>query len=335
VKLREIGEFGFIDRIAAGAVPADPSRVLQGIGDDASVVRPSAGLLLVTTDLMVERVHFLRDSITMYQLGRKSVAISLSDIAAMGGVPHDLYVSIAVPEDLQVEELDELYRGMKEIAREAGVDLLGGDTTGSRQDLVINTTVTGSAAPDEVIYRHGARPGDRILVTGTLGDSAGGLRIVLESLRLPDEIAAPLLKAHCDPELYLREARLLAVSGRVHSGIDLSDGLASDLGHICRASNVGAVLESGRVPVSAELKRLCEIAGGDPLELALSGGEDYRLLVTVDPDAADALADEIRRATGRTPHAIGRIVEGEDIFLETPDGRLDPLRLRGYDHFKR
>lgn len=333
MKLKDLGEFKFIDRITPGCDAGDPSHVLQGIGDDAAVTTPVEGVQLVTTDLLIERVHFIRDTISPTQLGYKALAVNLSDIAAMGGTPHDAYVSIAVPAEVPVEELDAIYDGMKRLARATGVNLLGGDTTGSRKDLCINIVVIGSAPRDQVLLRSGARVGDRIVVTGTLGDSAGGLAVLLTDPKITAETAAALLRAHYEPEMYLAEARLFAASGVVHAAIDLSDGLASDLCHICERSGVGAIVDLAAIPMSDELRALCRVTGADPVQLALSGGEDYRLLVTVDPAGVDGLRRQVATATGRRLHDIGQIVAEDGILLRTRDGTLSPMSSSGWDHF--
>jgi thiamine-monophosphate kinase len=333
VKLTELGEFAFIDRITPGCQAADASRVLRGIGDDAAVIDAGGDLLLVTTDMLIERVHFLRGTISYRQLGSKALAVNLSDIAAMGGVPHEAFISIAIPPTVSVEELDELYDGMKELARSTGVNVLGGDTTGSKADLCLNLVVTGSVPRGEVLCRTGARVGDRILVSGTLGDSAGGLVVLLEGPTVPSAVAEPLLRAHYEPELYLAEARLLAASGAAHAAIDLSDGLASDLRHVCRGSGVGAIVDAPSLPLSAALRALCDATGHDILRLALGGGEDYRLLATVDPGRVAELQAAVAARTGRTLFDIGGIVPGDTIRLRQADGSCRPLEVTGFDHF--
>jgi thiamine-monophosphate kinase len=335
LKLKDLGEFNFIDRITPGCDVGDPSHVVKGIGDDAAVTLAPAGVQLVTTDLLLERVHFIRDTISPYQLGYKALAVNLSDIAAMGGTPLDAYVSIAVPPEVPVEELDAIYDGMKNLAAASNVNLLGGDTTGSKRDLCINIVVIGNAQPDEVLFRSGARAGDRILTTGTLGDSAGGLAVILSDPAVPAEVSAALLEAHYQPEMYLDEARIFATSGLVHASIDLSDGLASDLRHICRASGVGAIVDVDAIPISDELHTLCEATGENSLDLAIGGGEDYRLLVTVDPAGVEQLVKRIAEATGRVLHDIGRIEDGEGIRLRDPNGTLRPLSASGWDHFRK
>ena len=334
MKLSEIGgEFAFIDRIAPGCERGDPARVIRGIGDDAAVVEVPGGVLLLTTDMLIERVHFLRGTISPRQLGYKALAVNLSDIAAMGAVPHEALISIAIPPSVSVEELDEIYDGMKALAAASRVNLLGGDTTGSKTDLCLNIVVTGSAAPEEILYRSGALVGDRILVTGTLGDSAGGLTVLLERPPIRDDVARTLVEAHYLPELYLAEARLLARSGAAHAAIDLSDGLASDLRHVCRRSSVGAVVDAGSLPLSGELRTLCTATGHDPIRLAVAGGEDYRLLVTVDPGRVDELRAAVAAETGRELFDVGEIVAGEELSLRHADGSATPLALSGWDHF--
>ncbi len=333
MKLRELGEFAFIDRITPGCDVGDPDHVVCGIGDDAAVVTGPDGLLVITTDMLIERVHFIRGAISARDLGYKSLAVNLSDIAAMGATPLDAFVSIAVPPSVSVEELDEFYAGIKGLAASAGVNLLGGDTTGSMIDLAINVVVTGFAPPDEILYRSGARVGDRILVTGTLGDSAAGLELLLGRVPAPGDFAARLVEAHCRPELFLDEARILASSGAVGAAIDLSDGLASDLGHVCRASGVGAVIDVGALPLSDQLLRFCADSKMDPVRLALGGGEDYRLMVTLDSARVDQLRRVIAGATGREIFDIGEIVIGNGIVLRRSDGATGPLDVAGWDHF--
>lgn len=333
MKLRELGEFAFIDRITPGCQVGDLAHVTLGIGDDAAVVHGPEGLLVMTTDMLVERVHFVRETISYRQLGRKSLAVNLSDIAAMGATPLDALLSIAVPPSIAVDDMDEFYAGLKELAAMAGVNLLGGDTTGSVEDLCINIVVTGTAPADEILYRSGARIGDRILVTGTLGDSAGGLEILLGRANPTAEVARPLLEAHFQPELYLEEARILASSGAAGAAIDLSDGLASDLRHVCRASAVGAVVDVDALPLSEPLLELCRESGADPVRLALGGGEDYRLMVTVDPRRVDTVRDLVTDTTGRSLFDVGEIVAGRAIELRHTDGSTSPLDVTGWDHF--
>ncbi|MEW6366334.1 MAG: thiamine-phosphate kinase [Acidobacteriota bacterium] len=328
MKLSEIGELGLIRRIASGCI-VQPSRVVRGIGDDCSVTPGSAGMLrLVTTDLLIERVHFLRGAIAPRQLGWKALAASISDIAAMAGRPLDAYVSAAIPADVSVEFFDELYDGLKTVARRFDVNLLGGDTTGSKQDLMINVALIGEVEEDRVLYRRGAGAGDRVFVSGGLGDSRAGLDAILNARTTESIDAETLVRCHQEPEPHVRQGRIIGETRLAHAMIDVSDGLAVDIGHICEESGVGCVVEAERVPMSVELRRYCERHGLSPLELALAGGEDYVLLSTGDPELGPACG-----AAGVELFEIGSIVEGADRMLRHPGGRIEPLGSAGWDHF--
>lgn len=330
MKLQDLGEFGFIDRITPGCLVRSDG-VMRGIGDDCAVVRCAAGRLqLITTDLLVEKVHFLRDAVTPAQLGAKALAVSVSDVAAMGGRPLDAFVSIAVPSDVTVEYLDEIYGGMKRTAARFAVNVLGGDTTGSPADLVINVTLTGEVNESEVLYRDGARPGDVLYVTGFLGDSRAGLDAVLHKRTGESAAATELARRHHEVEPHVREGQAVATTGLARAMIDVSDGLAADLSHLCARGHAGAVIEEARLPVSEPLREYCDRHGLDPYALALSGGEDYVLLLAGDPRLPAALV-----GSGVVLHAIGRVVaEGRREILRR-DGERVPLALGGWDHFRK
>ena len=334
MSLKEIGEFGFIDRIRRGCL-IRPDGVVTAIGDDAAVYRSEKNrLMLVTTDLLVERVHFLRAATSGFNLGCKSLAVNLSDIAAMGGTAREAFVSIGIPDDCPVEFLDDLYRGMKHLAAAFDVNILGGDTTGSRQDLVINVVVTGSVDPPELLLRSGAQVGDVICSTGCLGDSRAGLHLVLNAIPVDSPDMQALFDAHVLPKPYLREGRFLAASGSVRAAIDVSDGLSSDLGHILRASGVGARLSATQMPISPQLRSFCSRFGFDPVEYALAGGEDYTLLCTVDRKQAGRIAKEYRAAFDQPLHPVGEITDTGRMELIGPDNRLQDITPMGWDHFK-
>lgn len=327
MKLSELGEFGLIDRITKGCVTA-PERVVRGIGDDCAVtVTAGAGglLSLLTTDMLVERVHFSREVITPAQLGAKALAVNLSDIAAMGGRPLDAFVSVAIPPDVEVTYLDRLYDGFKRVAGRFGVNILGGDTSRSASDLVISVALTGEVEQDKVLYRAGARPGDRIYVTGYLGDAAAGLDAAKN-----DRVAHELVRRHLEPEPHLDAGARIAATGQAHAMIDVSDGLAADLGHICRESGAGCRLERGKLnrSVSTELSQYCRAHQLDPERFVLFGGEDYVLLVAGAPGLERALA-----GSGTTLVELGRITEGDDLLLVEDDGSSSPLEPSGWDHF--
>ncbi len=333
MKLQDLGEFGFIERVRP-ICEIRAEGVVQGIGDDCAVLEtPGPDYLLVTTDMLVERVHFLLEWTSAQALGFKALAVNLSDIAACGGVPREAFVSLGVPRRIEVSWLDELYRGMTELAAEHGVNLLGGDTTGSPQDLIINIAVTGTVPRREALFRGSARSGDALLVTGPIGRSAAGFALLSESADLLPELAEPLIQAHLRPVPHVRHGRFLAVSGACTAAIDISDGLTSDLAHICRASRLGAILDEEAIGEDTPLMRAARAMGRDPLPWALHGGEDYVLLAAVRPEAAAGL---VRAATARgwEFRVVGRMTDDPGMVLRTRDGGRETLATAGWDHFR-
>jgi len=335
MNLNDIGEFGFIERIRAGCL-IRPEGVVTAIGDDAAATTPVAGeLLLVTCDLLVERVHFLRAAISGLDLGHKALAVNLSDIAAMGGTAKDAYVSIPVPAGVELDYLDAIYEGMKALAGRFNVNILGGDTTASKTDLVLSLTVTGTVPAGQLLRRDGAKPGDAIVVTGFLGDSRAGLHGILKGRQPVGQAQNDLFLAHVRPWPHLAEGRWLAASGAVTAAIDVSDGLSSDIGHIARASRVGVLLEAGRLPVSPALAAFCADRQKDPVEQALAGGEDYVLACCIAADRIDALARAFADTCGRPLHLIGHTTAAAGrLEIADPQGRVRPFTAQGWDHFR-
>jgi thiamine-monophosphate kinase len=334
MSLKEIGEFGFIKKISRGCL-IRPDNIIKAIGDDAAAFITAPGLVtLITTDLLVERIHFLRKAISGFDLGYKSLAVNLSDIAAMGGTAREAFVSIAIPDDCQLAYLDEIYNGIKHLAAEFDVNVLGGDTTRSTVDLIINIVVHGIVSKDELLCRDGARPGDRIFSTGFLGDSKAGLHLILNDFSADSKQLQSLLKAHLVPEPHLREGRFLARQSGVHAAIDTSDGLSSDLGHIAEESQVGARIYADQIPISQNLKDFCRQFDFNPVEVALAGGEDYTLLCTISPDTADEIARAFQKEFNRPLFAIGEIRDTQQLELVAPDGKTTPITPTGWDHFK-
>lgn len=333
MSLRDIGEFGFIDQIRKGCL-IRPQSVVKAIGDDAAAFEtPADHIALVTTDMLVDRVHFLRDAISGFDLGYKSLAVNLSDIAAMGGIAREAFISIAIPDNCELAYLEELYRGLKALAEEFEVNILGGDTTGSKIDLVINVAVFGVVPPDQILYRNGARPGDAVFCTGFLGDSRAGLEMILSSAPVDTPEKKRLIEAHLHPEPHLREGRLLASSPGVHSAIDVSDGLSSDLCHILAESQVGVKLNGADIPISGELLKFCTDSDKDPLATALSGGEDYVLIGTCAADQIDPLRQRFEKKFDRPLYCIGEITAEKTQLLMLPDGRESTFSKKGWDHF--
>lgn len=336
MKLKEIGEFGFIDRVAPLGIIRSQG-VVKGIGDDCAVISlGESEYLLVTTDMMVERVHFLVETTTADALGAKALATNISDIAACGGVPRDAFISLAIPDSVQVEWLDDFYAGMASLARDYEVNLLGGDTTASKSDLVINIALTGTVPGEQVLFRHTARPGDLVVLTGPTGESGAGCQILLSFPTPPtlsSETIETLTRAHLQPRPHVPEGRLLAQSGACTAAIDVSDGLSSDLGHICQDSGIGAVLYEESIPVTADLRAAADALGKDPLDWILNGGEDYVLLAAVKPQMWLQLAEKAAQ-NGMTFYCVGEFARGSGMELEARDGIRRPIGKLGWNHFR-
>lgn len=336
MRITEIGEFGLIDRVARN-LPTPGEGVVVGIGDDAAVVRISEEMYLLTTcDIQVEGIHFLRDKIAPQQLGRKAVAINLSDIASMGGNPLYLTISLTLPKETTVEYVDGLYAGLRQECEACGVDIVGGNMAHSPAHIVVDTFLVGEVEAERLLLRSGARVGDRVLVTGSPGDSGAGLALLLNpGATCAEEHRRRVLEAHLTPKARLEEGRVIALSGLATAMIDVSDGVVSDIGHICEMSHVGARLWAASLPISEATRAVARATGKEALELALHGGEDYELLFTAPAERADELARLVQRETGTPVAVIGEIVPAaEGITLLHADGTRTPLRRGGWDHFR-
>jgi len=334
MKLKDIGEFGFIEKISQGCL-IRPENIIRAIGDDAAAFYTDAGLVsLITTDLLVERVHFLRDATDGFNLGYKSLAVNLSDIAAMGGTAREAFVSIAIPEDCSTDFLEDLYRGIKDLAATFKINILGGDTTSSVVDLIINIAVTGSVPKEELLLRNAAQHGDIIFSTGFLGDSRAGLHIIINHIQADSKQLKDLFHSHILPRPFLREGRFLSAQNGVHAAIDVSDGLSSDIGHIAKESNVGVRLFADKIPVSENLIYFCRRFDFNPAEFAFAGGEDYTLLCTVSPDHADDVAEKYLKTFDSPLYSIGKITNSGKMEIVDSSGRAKEFKPKGWDHFK-
>jgi thiamine-monophosphate kinase len=332
VKLSEIGEFGLINRFSPPFLKHLPEGVL-GIGDDAAVIsRSGEPSLLVTIDTLVEEIHFLRDKTSPRDLGEKSLAVNLSDIGAMGGTPTSAFLALGLPSTTQVEWIDEFFDGLHRLAEREGVALLGGDTTRSPGPILITLTVLGSVEPSQIKRRSDARPGDILCVTGPLGDSAGGLRAMLEGLEQGEDERV-LLERHHRPRAHLREGQWLGSQPGVRAMMDVSDGIDADVRHIMEQSSCGARIALERLPVSSELRGAAGRHAWDLTELVMSGGEDYCLLLTVDHEAMSAVARGFAAEFGRELDAIGTITAAAGRLELLRQGQPARLGKHGFDHF--
>ena len=335
----QLGEFGLINRLSS-RLKFRSSKLKIGIGDDCAVYTCAPGKYqIATTDALLETVHFDLDTTSPEQLGRKSLAVNISDIAAMGGTPTLALITIGVPQKLTVSFLDKFYDGINQVSQKYGVVLAGGDTIASPNHLFINITVLGEVDRKRLFTRSGAKPGDKILVTGNLGDSALGLRL----LKSPHHNWAGItqkmkvvIQKHLDPTPRMLESKILSRSGaKITSMIDISDGLVQDLGHICNNSEVGAILHNKQLPISPALKYICNHNNLDSNDFVLAGGEDYELLFTTSPKDVTKIIRQFRK-TDTPVTVIGEITSSKgELFLVHESGRRDSLRnTKGYDHFR-
>jgi thiamine-monophosphate kinase len=336
MKIEQLGEFRLIERIRR-ALPEPGPDVVVGIGDDVAVLRASSeNVWLATCDVQVEGIHFLRSAIDPRSLGRKALAINLSDIASAGGVPRYALVSLGLPADLEVDFIDELYAGLRAEGKAFGVDIVGGNISRSRMGVFIDVFLLGEAIRDNVVLRSGAKVGDYIMVTGNVGDAAAGVAMLLDPRLSTNEAYAAAARQRRDgPMPRVREGALIGTLREATSMIDVSDGVAGDLGHICERSGVSARLYGERMPVSPDNRSLALAAKGEEWYFALHGGEDYELLFTAPPCSAGRLARKITSETGTSVTIIGEIIPpGEQSELVLADGSVLPLEESGWDHFK-
>jgi thiamine-monophosphate kinase len=331
--LGDLGEAGIIRLMEANAPKELPSHLKKGIGDDCAVLKTAGdSVLLVTTDTLVEGIHFTAHTMPPEALGWKALAANISDIAAMGGAPHTAFLSIGLKSGTKVSFLESFMAGFKTLADKTGIVLAGGDTVESPSSAVVTITLLGDCLKERVVYRSGARVGDDVWVTGPLGNAAAGLFLLQnQGLDVSPEYES-LVQAHQKPMPPLKLAKALAQSGLVHAMIDISDGIAKDLGHICEQSGVGSELQGTSIPMSSNLLKLAAETEKNPVEWALHGGEDYEILFAASPDGRNQILSLAARVTSISPVRIGAIVENDGIRLETEDGKV-PVKSGGYVHF--
>ena len=338
-ELDELGEFGLIDQLTQD-FPLRNASSLKGVGDDAAVINHEGYRTLVSVDLLVEGVHFDMTYTPLRHLGYKAAVVNFSDIYAMNGTPTQIVVGLGVSNRYSVEALDELYSGIRLACENYNVDLVGGDTTSSKSGLVISITVIGQAKEEDVVYRNGAKPNDLLCVSGDLGGAYMGLLI------LEREKAEYLANPNMQPQLqgfdYVLErqlkpearkdviARLKELGIKPTSMIDISDGLASEVLHLCKESGVGCQLYEGKIPQDPTTIKLAKDFQVVPSITALNGGEDYELLFTIDQKDYEKIQQMSEDIT-----VIGYMTPDKGIAeLITPDNHVIPLKAQGWNHFK-
>jgi thiamine-monophosphate kinase len=347
-ELSDVGEFGFIDRIsrivtAHGDDPQRDGSLIKGISDDAAVFRPTPGnVQLFTTDAFVEGVHFDLTFTSLKHLGWKVIAANISDIVAMGGIPRYATVSLALPGKLSVEMMEELYLGISSACEKYSCRVVGGDTTSSLANMMVSVAMTGECSEQDVVYRSGAQPGDYLCVTGHLGASVAGLKILQREKKQYLQSAQPTefrpnlepygeaLEKHLMPKPRLDIVRLLNRGVKVHAMIDISDGLASEVHHLCASSNMGATIHEHNIPLTGITQRIAEEFSEQPTDYALYGGEEYELLFAITEEELGKLERMTNDVT-----IIGRITEksaGVEVVRE--GGEHEALGFTGWDHFK-
>lgn len=312
MKVKDIGEFGLIDRITRKS--RDKS-VLVGIGDDAAVVEIKKGLQVLTTDCLVEGDHFRKDWFSAKQIGMKAIEINISDIAAMGAIPKYVLVSLALPKDLDVKFVEEMYQGMWDSCDKYKIDIIGGNMTRSNQ-IVISITMIGEADKKNLSLRSGANPGDLIFVSGHLGNGKAGLRLFQENLKGFEKVK----KSYLEPKAQLETSSKIAPF--INSMIDVSDGLAPEIRHICDESKCGAIIYKDKIPIDDEVRDVAKALDEDEYDYALFGGEDFELVYTVSKDNLDKVNGFL----------VGEITENKEALLSFK-GKEKKLSESGYDHF--
>jgi len=333
VDIKEIGELRLIQRIADN-YKSSHSSIVTGIGDDAAALKISEqNILLTTCDLLLENVHFNLNFTDSYQLGRKSLAVNLSDIAAMGGTPRFFLVSLALPPHLPVEFIDDLYRGMTDLANEFDTKLVGGDTNASPDKLMIDITLLGEINPDHLLTRSGAQAGDSIFVTGTLGDAALGFFVLeLDKNMNRSYSHNTLTYRHLSPYPRIKEGRSIAENRLASAMIDISDGLLIDLRRILTPSKVGATILISQLPLSKEFIHYHGQFKHNKIDFALNGGEDYELLFT-SPPAREKELLSLGQKLEVPINKIGEVNSSEELVILDQSQKPYLIDDQGYDHF--
>ncbi len=335
--LADIGEFGLIHRIheLIKKEGVQAPEVTLGIGDDTASFRPRQGYeQLVTCDCLVEGRHYLPDFITPQELGRRAMAMNLSDIGAMGGQPLYALVSLGLKADMPVSDVEDIYHGFMMELNPFRASIIGGNITKTMDATFIDITLIGEVEQDKLMRRSTARVGDKILVTGYPGQAAAGLKLMLRSKPTKDIQSHPLVRAFNSPSHRVKEGQAVANSKLASAMIDTSDGFLGDLGHICQESGVGALLIQEKFPISEDLKQTALQLKLDPYELFLQDSDDYELIITCSLEHADQIRSAINSVSDVPVTEVGSITDAVGEFrLILPDGSQHRVTPAGWDHF--
>ncbi len=327
-----MGEFELLARLRERLPPSGPALRL-GSGDDAAIGVPG-GATATSVDALVEGVHFRRQHCSLGQIGSKALAVALSDLAAMGAAPGEAYVVVGVPSDLDEDDCVELLDGLVELAVATGTSIAGGDLTRAPA-LILAVTVVGHApAPEQLVTRSGARPGNVIVLTGEVGGAAAGLLLLEGGAPLRTGLgseAGPLVARQLEPRPRLAAGRALAAAGAT-AMIDLSDGLGGDATRLSEASGVALQIDAGALPIAAGVAEVAAMVGRDAAQLAVSGGEDYELLAALPAERLQEAVDAVDAAAGIALKPIGEVAAGEGVEVRQPDGRH--LKTIGFDQLR-
>lgn len=333
LRVKDLGEIGLIKRIEKLLSCSDPD-VKIGIGDDAAVVKPKSNLLQVmTTDILVENVHFKQDTHTPFEIGYKSIVVNVSDIAAMAGIPRFALMAIGIDPDTTIDFIEDFYKGARNAANEYGLHIVGGDTTRS-PIFTVSVSLVGQVEPEALRCRNEAIIGDKIAVTGKLGGSAAGLYLLSHVAKTKKmTYADKLKKAHLRPVARINEARIAAREG-ANAMEDISDGLASEIPHICECSNVGAQIDISSIPVAPGVREVARLMNKDAEDLFLCGGEDFELVFTAPKECIERIKKSVQKQSGTEVTVIGEIVEAkEGISLVLSERKTRNLSKYGFEHF--
>lgn len=326
------GEFGFIEKIHSLFSKLNSGKY-EGIGDDCAVIPINNNQsLVITTDMLVENSHFLKNKISAYDLGWKSLAVNISDIASMGAKPIASFMSIAIPKDTENNWKDDFIRGYYEISEKYSTELLGGDTTASQNGIIINITAVGICENNNIKRRASASVGDLIVVTSNLGDSACGLKLILENkLDIKNTDHIYLEKKHHAPKPHVEEGVWLGNS-EANAMMDISDGISSDISHICKQSKCGAIINLNKIPYSKQISKVCQDNNWNKESMALSGGEDYSLLFTISKKYFEKTNTEYSKIFNENLNIIGEITSSQKIIYIDENGCEKNIPM-GFRHF--